>query len=90
MCKESHTKKGGGTMFPNVRAEIERAGLTLGAVAEELGITASHFSLKMTGKYQFTVAEAKKIKAIIVRAKKAKGITMNIDLPLDILFEEAN
>lgn len=77
-------------MFPNVRAEIERAGLTLGAVAEELGITASTFSQKMTGKYPFTVSEAKQIKAIIVRAKKAKGITMNIDLPLDVLFEEAD
>lgn len=77
-------------MFPNVRAEIERAGLTLGAVAEELGITASTFSQKMTGKYPFTVSEARQIKAIIVRAKKAKGITMNIDLPLDILFEEAD
>lgn len=77
-------------MYPNVRAEIERAGLTLGAVAEELGITASTFSQKMTGKFQFTVSEARQIKAIIVRAKKAKGITMNIDLPLDILFEEAD
>ena len=77
-------------MYPNVRAEIERAGLTLGAVAEELGITPSTFSQKMTGKYQFTVAEARQIKAIIVRAKKAKGITLNIDLPLDVLFEEAS
>ena len=77
-------------MYPNVRAEITRAGLTLEPIARELDVTVSTLSLKLSGKYPVTLNEAKKIKDIIVEAKKAKGITINIDLPLEELFEEAS
>ena len=77
-------------MYPNVEAERIRAGLTLEPIAEALGVTVSTLSLKLNGKYPITFNEAKKIKDIIAEAKKAKGITINIDLPLEVLFEEAS
>lgn len=76
-------------MYPNVEAERTRAGLTLEPIAEELDITVSTLSQKLNGKYPITLAEAKAIKDIIVRTKLDKGITINIDMPIEILFEEA-
>lgn len=76
-------------MYPNVSAEIKRAGLLQGEIASILGMTQTTFSQKLSGKYPFTLAEAKKVKEIIVKAKEEKGITINIDLPLEVLFEEA-
>ena len=76
-------------MYPNVSAEIKRAGLLQREIASILGITQTTFSQKLSGQYPFTLGEAKKIKDIIVKAKKEKGITINIDLPLEVLFEEA-
>lgn len=64
-------------MFKNLKAEFVRDGLTLEVVAKELGITVSTLSLKMNGKYPFTLNEAKKIKNIL-----------KADIPLEILFEE--
>ena len=75
-------------MYPNVSAEIKRAGLLQGEVASMLGMTQTTFSMKLSGKYPFTLGEAKKVKEIIVKAKAKKGITINIDLPLEVLFEE--
>jgi len=75
-------------MYPNVKAEITRAGLTLEPIATELGITVPTLSQKLNGKYPVTLGEAKKIKDIIVKAKKNKGITINIDMPIEVLFEE--
>ena len=49
-------------MFPNLRAEITRHNLTMGQVAEAVGISITHFSLKMNGKYAFTLNEALAIK----------------------------
>lgn len=77
-------------MYPNVEAERTRAGLTLEPIAEELGITVPTLSQKLNGKYPVTFDEAKKIKDIIVREKERKGITINIDMPLEVLFEEAS
>lgn len=76
-------------MYPNVEAERTRAGLTLEPIAEELGITVSTLSQKLNGKYPITFDEAKKIKDIIVREKLRKGISINIDMSLEVLFEEA-
>ena len=76
-------------MYPNVIAEIKRAGLLQGEVARELGVTPSTFSLKLSGQYSFTFAEAVKVKAIITKAKLEKEISINIDLPLEELFKEA-
>lgn len=77
-------------MYPNVRAEITRAGLLNKDVAKELDITESTFSQKLSGNYPFTFSEAVKVKNCIVKAKKSKGITINIDMPLEVLFEEAS
>ena len=69
-------------MFPNLRAEIARKGLTMAEVVEgifkESGVQISitHFSLKMNGKYDFTLKEAFAIKKFL----KTK-------LPLDVLFQ---
>ena len=77
-------------MYPNVEAERIRAGLTLEPIAEELGITVSTLSLKLNGKYPVTFNEAIKIKNIIAREKEKKGITVNLDMSLETLFEEAS
>ncbi len=64
-------------MYPNLRAELSRKGLTLRIVSKWLGVTVSTLSLKMRGKYPFTLNEA-------VTIKKRLGVT----IPLDELFEE--
>ena len=76
-------------MYPNVEAERTRAGLLLEPIAEELGITVPTLSQKLNGKYPITFKEAKKIKEIIVREKTRKGISVNNDMTLEELFEEA-
>lgn len=77
-------------MYPNVEAERTRAGLTLEPIAEELDITVSTLSQKLNGKYPITFGEAIKIKEIIVREKLRKGISINIDMSLEVLFEEVS
>ena len=70
-------------MYSNLRAEIARKGLTLEKIVEKLkerdiNITVSMLSLKLNGKYEIYLKEAKALKEIV-----------ETDLPLDILFEEA-
>lgn len=74
-------------MYPNLEAERTRVGLLLEPIAEELGITLPTLSLKLNGRYPVTLNEAKKIKEIIVREKNRKGISVNIDMTLEELFE---
>lgn len=70
-------------MYPNLRAEIVRQGLTMEKVVEgiksqsDVPISVTHFSLKMNGKYPFTLKEAKAIKKFL-----------NTDLSIDELFVE--
>lgn len=70
-------------MYPNLRAEIARRNLTFAEVVEGIGkesgvpISITHFSLKMTGKYGFTLDEAFAIKKFL----KTK-------LSLDVLFQQ--
>lgn len=52
-------------MYPNLRAEIARLGLTMADVAQAIGVSTTHFSLKMTGKFGFTLAEAFAIKKFL-------------------------
>lgn len=68
-------------MYPNVRAEFARAGLTLESVAKELGISVGTLSVKLQGKFNVSLNEAKKIKEII---KRKTGR----DIPIEELFEE--
>lgn len=63
-------------MYPNLRAEIARRNLNFADVADAIGVSVTHFSLKMTGKYGFTLAEAFAIKSYL----KTK-------LSLDVLFQ---
>ena len=58
-------------MYPNLRAEITRRNLTFAegvdGILKESGVQISitHFSLKMTGKYGWTLAEAFAIKKFL-------------------------
>lgn len=65
-------------MYPNLRAEIARRKLKMADVAEAIGLSETHFSLKMNGKYGFTLKEAFEI-------KKFLGTKM----PIDELFQES-
>jgi transcriptional regulator with XRE-family HTH domain len=70
-------------MFPNLRAEIARKGLTMAEVADAIGLSVTHFSLKMNGKYGFTLAEAFAIKKFL----KTK---LSIDVLFQVSLEEAS
>lgn len=65
-------------MYPNLKAEMARKGITAKQLAEMIGVTQSTFSLKMRGEYDFTFAEAVKIKDIL-----------GVDIPLEVLFAKA-
>ena len=65
-------------MYPNCKAELARQGITLDKLANELGLTLTTVSLKLNGRYPLTLREAKIIKAYL-----------NVDIPLEVLFEEA-
>lgn len=67
-------------MYPNLKAEFTRKGLTLEKVAPQLNITVSTLSQKMTGKYPFTLKEAKII----------KNNVLETDMSIDELFQEAS
>ena len=66
-------------MYPNVKAEIARKGLTLDAIAKAIGISLTTLSQKLNGKYPITLNEAKKIKVVL-----------GVNIPLEVLFEEAS
>jgi len=63
-------------MYPNLRAEIARRNLTNAIVANEINISESQFSLKMNGKYPFTLKEAISIRKYL-----------NTTLSIEELFE---
>lgn len=65
-------------MYPNVRAELARKGLTQEKVAERMGIADGTLSGKLNGRYQFTLNEARRLKEIL-----------ETDIPIEELFKEA-
>ena len=65
-------------MFPYLRAEIARRNLTMAEVADAINVSVTHFSLKMNGKYGFTLEEAFAIKKFL----KTK-------LSIDVLFQQS-
>lgn len=69
-------------MYPNLRAEITRRNLTMAEVADAIGLSVTHFSLKMTGRYGFTLAEAFAIKKFL----KTK---LSIDVLFQLTMDEA-
>lgn len=64
-------------MYPNLRAELARKNMTYQELAKILGIAESTMSLKVNGKYDFTLDECQTIKKAI-----------NVDVPLEELFEK--
>lgn len=64
-------------MYRNAKAEMVRAGKTLADLSNNLGGTVSTWSLKLNGKYQITLDEAKRFKKFV-----------KTDLPLEELFEK--
>lgn len=64
-------------MYPNLKAEMARKGVTLGVLAEFLGVTIGTLSLKLNGKYPITWDEANKIKKFL-----------GVDISLEVLFSE--
>ena len=76
-------------MYPNVEAERTRAGLTLDPIASAWGVSVPTASLKLNGKAPITLREAKILKDLIVEEKTKKNISVNIDMSLEVLFEEA-
>lgn len=65
-------------MYPNCKAELARKNITLDKLSKVLGLSVTTTSLKLNGKYPLTLREAKAIKAFL-----------KVDIPLEILFEEA-
>lgn len=76
-------------MYPNVEAERTRAGLTLDPIASAWGVSVPTVSLKLNSKAPITLREAKILKDLIVEEKTKKNISVNIDMSLEVLFEEA-
>ena len=49
-------------MFPNLRAEMARKGLSVNEIASRIGCTSKTFRNKLSGKSEFTRAEVFKIR----------------------------
>lgn len=64
-------------MYPNLRAEVARKGLTMKELAKRIGIGESTMNQKLNGKYAFTLDEAVLIRDVL-----------EVDIPLDVLFEK--
>lgn len=52
-------------MYPNFKGERNRLGFTLAMLADILGVTIGTLSQKLSGKYELTLSEAKKLKDAI-------------------------
>ena len=56
-------------MYPNLNAELARAGVTRLMLAAKLGVTPGTLSLKLNGKSELSLAECVKIKEIVAPDK---------------------
>lgn len=63
-------------MYPNLKAELVRRHISVPALAESLGISHGTMYLKLSGKAELTLRQAKQIKDLL-----------GIDLPLEVLFD---
>ena len=64
-------------VYPNLKAEMARKGLTVEGLSLVSGISFSTLSSKLNGKRKMTYSEAVKIKQ-----------ALNVDIPLEVLFTE--
>lgn len=65
-------------MYPNLRAEIARKGMTVSELGQKIGMARTTIYDKYSGRTDFTLAEA-----VAVRT------ALNVDIPLDELFARA-
>lgn len=65
-------------MYPNLKAEMARIGITAMELAEKIKMPYSTLVPKLNGRYDFTLTEAKQIKE-----------TLKIDMPIELLFMKA-
>lgn len=68
------------TLYPNLRAEMARQGLTIAALAAKMQMTRGNLAYKLSGHYNFTLKDITKIQEIL-RASDYDG-----DYSLDYLF----
>ena len=71
-------------MYPNLRAELARKGITVRLLAKKIGMATSTLSLKLSGKSSFTLEEAIAIKQYLNDVKPFNGC-----ISLEVLFERA-
>ena len=64
-------------MYRNLKAEMARNDVTARELAKRVGMTEASFSLKMHGKRQFSIYEAKRIRRVL-----------GTDVELEELFED--
>ena len=65
-------------MYPNLRAEMARRGVTISQLAAVIGVQLQTLSRKLNGGSEFTLTEAYAIKDYL-------GLTM----PIEVLFKRA-
>lgn len=63
-------------MYPNLRAEIARKGLTVTSLARLVGMNRQTLETRLLGRSEFRFSEAKKIRD-----------TLGINMPYDELFK---
>lgn len=64
-------------MYPTIKAEMGRKGMTIVDLSNATGIRYQTLSEKLRGNYQITVQEAMSIKS-----------ALGVDIPLEELFEK--
>ena len=64
-------------MYPNIKAEMARKGMTIVDLSNATGIRYQTLVAKLHGDYSFTVTEAMLVKNAI-----------GVEIPLEILFEK--
>ena len=65
-------------MYPNLKAEMARAGINLQILAERIDMPYSTLVGKMSGRTEFTVGEAFAIRKALA-----------VEIPIEVLFEKA-
>lgn len=68
-------------MYPNLRAELKRANMTSQELALIINRSSSGFSQKLTGRFDFSLKEMRKIRDLL-------GERTGQKLSLDYLFKE--
>ena len=70
------------TLYPNLVAELARSNMSIGGLADELGMSRGNLYNKMHGAVNFNINDMKRIRKILVLSGKGGDYT------LDHLFGE--